>query len=131
MPGFNLRALNCCLTLKFGVCIGSYVQEAKIKKKNSKRISKTTRKSNFWKNFRNFFSSQKCPPFGQKSIFWALVFFANILIFIVLIDSTKKTLGYRRSCGDTFENFEFFRFLRGPNGGFPKKFQKKISQKSV
>ena len=53
--------------------------------------------------------------------YFELQFFANILIFIVLIDSTKKTLGYRRSCGVTLENQVFFRFLRGPNGGFPLK----------
>ena len=39
VPGFNLGALNCCLTLKFGVCIESYVHLAKIKKN--------------WKNFQN------------------------------------------------------------------------------
>ena len=38
--------------------------------------------------------------------------FANILIFIVLTDS-------RESGGVIFENLEFFRFLRGPNGGLP------------
>ena len=32
VPTFNLRALNCCLTFKFCVCIESYVQLAKIKK---------------------------------------------------------------------------------------------------
>ena len=37
--------------------------------------------------------------------------------FLVLIDSTNKTLGYRRSCGVNFENFEFFIFTRGPNWG--------------
>ena len=31
------------------------------------------------------------------------------LLFIVLSDSTKKTLGNRGSCGVTFENLEFFR----------------------
>ena len=79
--------------------------------KKFKEISKMTEKSNFWNLFWKFWSSRKCPPFGQNSIFWALVFFfANILIFIVLIDCTKKTLGYRRSCVVTFENLEFFRF---------------------
>ena len=39
--------------------------------------------------------------------------------FILPIDSTKKTLGFKRSCGVAFENFEFFRFLRGTNGGSP------------
>ena len=48
-------------------------------------------------------------------------FLANIFIFIVLIDSTKNTLGYRRLCWVTFEIFEYFRFLRGPNGGLSKK----------
>ena len=40
--------------------------------------------------------------------------FANILIFIVLTDS-------REPGGIIFENLEFFRFLRGPNGGLPQK----------
>ena len=31
VPWFNLRGLNCCLTLKFCVCIESYVQLAKIR----------------------------------------------------------------------------------------------------
>ena len=33
--------------------------------------------------------------------------------FIALIYSTKKTLGYRRSCWVTFEKFEVFIFLTG------------------
>ena len=56
----------------------------------------------------------KCAPFGQISIFWALFCFANILILIVLTDSTIKTLCYMRSCGVNFKNSEIFRFLRGP-----------------
>ena len=31
--GFILRALNCCLILKFGVSIEIYVQQAKVKQK--------------------------------------------------------------------------------------------------
>ena len=61
VPGFNLRVLNCCLTLKFGVCIESLCptsQNEKIKKK----------KSNFLKFFEIFLSSRKCSPFGQNSI---------------------------------------------------------------
>ena len=49
----------------------------------------------------------------------------------VLIDSTKKTLGYRVSCKVTFENFQFFRFFGGKNGGCPNKiifFPKKNKQ---
>ena len=49
----------------------------------------------------------------------ALVFFANILILIVLIGSGKKIFAYRRSCWVTFENLGIFRFLRGPTGGLP------------
>ena len=56
--------------------------------------------------------------FGGNSGTFKLQFFANILIFIVLFDSTKKTLGYRRSCEVNFENFEFFIFL-----GAQEKFQ--------
>ena len=60
---------------------------------------------------------------SAKIQYFELYLFANILIFIVLIDSTKKTLGYRRSCGVTFEDLDFFRFLRGPKGGIlPKNF---------
>ena len=54
----------------------SYVQLAKIKKK-IQNFLKTAEKSNFWKIFGNFQiskKSQKCPPFGQISIFWALIF---------------------------------------------------------
>ena len=51
VPGLNLRALNCCLTLKFGVSIERYVQLAKIKKKIEK-FSKTTEKSIFLKKNR-------------------------------------------------------------------------------
>ena len=47
VPGLNLAALNCCLTLKFGECIESYVQLAKIKKEIKKKV-KTTEKLNFW-----------------------------------------------------------------------------------
>ena len=54
-----------------------------------------------------------------KGQYFDRFFFANILTLIVLIDSTKKRLGYRRACWVTFENFEIFRFLSGPNGGFP------------
>ena len=36
-----------------------------------------------------------------------------------MIDSTKKILGYRRSCWVTFENLGIFRFLGGLNRGFP------------
>ena len=46
----------------------------------------------------------------------------DILILIVLIDSTKKTLGYKSSCWVTFE---IFRFFRGPNGGLPYKISNK------
>ena len=59
---------------------------------------------------------------SAKCQYFELQFFANILIFIVLIESTIKIWGYRRSCGVTFENFEIFRFFRGPNGGFPEIF---------
>ena len=61
------------LTLKFGECIESYVQLAKIKKKL--KILKTTEESNFGKKSEIlgiFFSSRKCPPFSQNSIFSAL-----------------------------------------------------------
>ena len=114
VPGFNWRDLNCCLTLKFCVCIESYVQLAKIKKKNQK-VFKNDREIKFLKQFRKSQKSRICPPFSQNSIFWALFFFhhgnvrhlakiqyfelyflANILVFIVLIDSTKITLGYRK-----------------------------------
>ena len=60
---------------------------------------------------------------SAKIQYFELYFFANILIFIVLTDSTKKTLGYRGSFGVNFENLAFFRFLRGPNGEFPQKIQ--------
>ena len=33
VPGFNLRALNCCLTLKFGEFFESYDQLAKMENK--------------------------------------------------------------------------------------------------
>ena len=58
------------------------------------------------------------------------ILFANILISIVLIYSTNNTFGYRRSCVVTFETLEFFRFLRGANGGFPTEIAKKISLKT-
>ena len=35
--------------------------------------------------------------------------------------------GYR-SCGVTIENFEIFRFVRGPNGGFPIKIKKEFAK---
>ena len=76
-------------------------------------IANTEQKKN-----KNFFNRQIYQYFD-------LQFFANILILIVLIDYLKKTLGYRGSCVVTFENLEIFRFLRGPNGGFPPKFFKK------
>ena len=48
---------------------------------------------------------------------------------IVLIDSTKKTLGYRGSCGVTLGIFQIF---KGPEGGdSPKKFQFFFSLKTV
>ena len=40
------------------------------------------------------------------------------------MDSKIKILGYRRSCGATFENFDFFRFL----GGTPRTGPLKISK---
>ena len=119
VPRFNLRALNCILSLKFGVCIESYVQQTKIKKK-FKKILKQPRNQIFEK-ISQIFCHHENVRHSAKTQNFELQFFANILILIVLIDSTKKTLGYRGSCGVTFENLEFFRFLRGPNGGFPKK----------
>ena len=50
----------------------SYVQLARIKKKNSKFFLKTAEKSNFQKFSENFWKSKKSgkyPPFGQISIF--------------------------------------------------------------
>ena len=49
--------------------------------------------------------------------------------FIVLIDSTKKTLGFRSSYWVNLDKFEFFRFLEALTGGSPKKFQKKFHRK--
>ena len=66
-------------------------------------------------------SSHKNGRHSAKFQYFELQFFANILILIVLTDSTIKTLCYMRSCGVNFENSEIFRFLRGPKGGFPPK----------
>ena len=99
-------------------------------KKKFKKFSKTAEKSHFKKKFLKFSSlsgHHENVRYAAKIQYFELQFFANILIFIVLIDSTKKTQGYRGSCGVTFENLEFFRFLRGPNGRLPKK----ISLKTV
>ena len=109
VPIFNSGALNYCLALKFSVFIESYVKLANQKQK-IKKCRKQPKIQIIEKTFWIFLTPQKYPLLSQNSLFWALVFFANILIFIVLIDSTKKTLGYRRSCGVTFENLEFFRF---------------------
>ena len=106
VPGFNLGALNLCLSLEFGVCIENYVQLDKIKKKFqndreikfSKKISTTSKILCHRENVRH---SAKCQYFE-------LQFFANILICIVLNDSAIKIWGYRRSWGVTFENFEIF-----------------------
>ena len=89
-------------------------------KKNSKKFRKWPRNRIFEIFFENFGHHENVRH-SAKIQYFELYLFANILIFIVLIDSTKKTLGYRRSCGVTLENLEFFRFLRGPNGGFPQK----------
>ena len=77
---------------------------AKIKKKISKKFSKTNEKSIFdiiLKIFEILFSSRKCLPFCQNSIFWASDFCKHPYL-IVLIDLKQKTLGYRMSCGVTF-----------------------------
>ena len=50
MPGFNLGALNLCLTLKFGVCIENYVQIDKIKRKIQKNFE-NDREIEFLKKF--------------------------------------------------------------------------------
>ena len=109
---FNFGALNCCLTFKFFVCIERYVQKSKIKKK-----SKMTEKIKFSKNFRNlrhFFVITTMSAIRPKLNILISNFFANTLIFMVLIDFEKNTLGYRRFWGVTFQNIEFFRFLWSP-----------------
>ena len=74
-----------------------YVKLANIIKKNKKVNSKRPEKSQGahshcqWGKNANCFS--KFLPFGQISIFWALVFVVNILIFMVVIDSKKKVIG--------------------------------------
>ena len=130
MPGFNLGALNLCLTLKFGVCIENYVQLDKVKKKIQKNFE-NDREIEFLKFFLKILVITKMSAIRPKFNILSSSFFANILISIVLIDSSKKTLGYRGSCGVTFENLEFFRFLRAQTGGSPKEFQKKNSLKTV
>ena len=77
-------------------------------------VSKMAENSKFQKieNFKNCDNVRH----SVKYRYFEFQFSATILNFIVLIDSTKKTLGYRRSCWVTFE---MFRFSRGPKSGFP------------
>ena len=56
-------------------------------------------------------TSNNLKGFKISKYFDLYLFFANILILIVLTDSTIKTLCYMRSCGVNFENSEIFRFL--------------------
>ena len=63
VPGFNLRDLNCCLTLKFGVCIESYVQLAKIRKKFKQKFE-NDREIKLLKKFKNFFVITKMSAEG-------------------------------------------------------------------
>ena len=67
--------------------------------------------------FQNFFLTiSKILLFGKMSAIrpnlniLSSSFFANIPIFIALIDSVIKIWGYRRSCLVTFENFEILKF---------------------
>ena len=43
VPGFNLRALNCCLTLKLCVCFQEYKLTSYEKKKFSLNLKKSVR----------------------------------------------------------------------------------------
>ena len=91
VPGFNLWALNCWLTLKYCICIES-IQLAMMKKK-LKKIRKKTRYLIFkiFLEISDFFCYHKNVRHLAKFQYVELLFFANILSFIELIDSTKKT----------------------------------------
>ena len=77
-------------------------------------------KSNFKKNLEKFIFDKMCAIWSNFNIL-SPSFSANILILIVLTDSTIRILCYMRSCGVNFEKSEISKFLRGPKGGFPQK----------
>ena len=68
--------------------------------KKLKKISKTDEKSNFKKKIQKNLFLQNLPPFAKLRYF-ELQFLANILILMVLNNSTIKIFGFRRSCGVT------------------------------
>ena len=92
-------------------------QNKKIIKRNSKRAEKS-----IFKKISKYFVIWKNVRHLAKFQYFELHFLlANILILIVLVDSSIKKFFYMMSCGITFENFEISRFLRGLKEVFPRK----------
>ena len=68
------------------------------------------------------FKNRKDFHHSVKYVYFELKFLQTSLLFIVLLDFTKKPLDYQRSNWLTFENIEIFRFSKGPKQRFPLKF---------
>ena len=66
------------------------------------------------------FATKLCANLSNFNIL-SLNFFANILILIVLTDSTIQMLCYMRSYGVNFDKSEILKFLKGPEGWVPPK----------
>ena len=72
--------------------------------KNFKENRKWPKNQSFENFFENFGHHENVRP-SAKIQYFELYLFANILFSIVLIDSTKKTLGYRGLCEVTISDF--------------------------
>ena len=98
------------------VCWAELASISTPKLNRNRKILKMAKKSNFHKKIQKNLFLQKCAVHHSINFqSFELQFFANILILLVLTDSTIKALCYMRSCGVTFANsVEIF---KGPGGG--------------